>query len=64
MKTLLDSDNLKAVLVWVLMCVGLGFTGVIFAKIFAPETPTTTINNYFIGNKEVFNGFSKFPHGY
>lgn len=63
-----DWENLKAVLVWVLMCLGLSFTVAIVFKLFTsnpqPAT-TTTINNYFVNNKEVTtNGVSKFPNGY
>lgn len=62
-----DWENLKAVLVWVLMCLGLSFSVAIVVKLFAsnpqPAT-TTTINNYFIGNKEVNNGISKQFDGY
>lgn len=61
-----DWENLKAVLIWTLMCVGISLSVAIVVKLFAKPQPatTTTINNYFVNNQEVTNGFSKFPNGY
>ena len=65
MKTLLDSDNLKAILVWVLMCVGLSIMVGVVVKLFSPNQPATTINQYFVNNQEVTQyGFPKQLNGY
>lgn len=59
--------NIEALLLWVLMCLGVTLSVAIVVKVFfsnkQPAT-TTTINNYFVNNQEVTNGFSKFPNGY
>lgn len=57
-----ENENVKALLIWVLMCLGLSISIGIVIKLFTPKPPhppITTINHYFIGNKEVNYGLSK-----
>ena len=62
----IKSENLKAVLVWILMCCGLSLMVGIVVKLFTPkpQPPMTTINQYFVGNKEVNYGTIQLPNGY
>lgn len=59
-------DNIKAILVWALMCLGFTLSVAIVVKLLFPnqQPPTTTINNYFVNNKEIMYGVPKFPNGY
>jgi predicted phage tail protein len=62
-----ESDNFKAVLVWILMCCGLSLMVGIVVKLFTPkpQPPVTTINQYFVNNKEVTQyGIPKQLNGY
>lgn len=61
-----DSDNAKAVLVWVLMCCGLSIMVGIIVKLFTPtnQPATTTVNQYFVNNREVNYGTIQRPSGY
>lgn len=62
---IVESENFKAFFVYLLICCGVLNMGVIFAKIFAPkpQPPVTTINHYFVGNKEVNYGTVQLPDG-
>lgn len=60
-----DNENVKALLIWVLMCLGLSISIGIVIKLFTPkpQPPVTTINHYFVGNKEVNYGTVQRPDG-
>lgn len=57
-----DSDNAKALLVTLLLFGGLSLSVGIVVKLFSkPQPLTTTINQYFVGNKEVNYGTIQRP---
>lgn len=62
----IESDNAKALLVTLLLFGGLSLSVGIVVKLFTPkppQSPVTTINHYFIGNKEVNYGTVQLPNG-